>query len=222
MSSFHIAGHDLHLLDAPGSDTVHVVAGEMNGDDYGFSRIAFRPGDVVVDVGAHVGIVSIWLAQRNPQIKVIAIEPEPTNLAYLRANIAANHVDNVIVIPKAVTANGRSVQIARPPINSGGAGLYYDQVEGYATSQVGSETLDAIFAEHVPERCRLLKIDCEGAEHEILPATQVLSRVDWLAGEFHINSRLAAQGHSNDALVGHVAQFVNRDNIAVKCIAMGE
>jgi FkbM family methyltransferase len=222
MSSFHIAGDDLHLLDSPGSDTLDIVAKEMNSDDYGFSRIAFRPGDVVVDVGAHVGIVSIWLARRYPQIKVVAIEPEPTNLAYLRANIAANHADNVIVIPKAVTVDGRGVLIARPPINSGGAGLYYDEVEGYATSHVASETLDAIFAEHVPERCRLLKIDCEGAEHEILPATQVLSRVDWLAGEFHINSRLTAQGHSNDALVGHVAQFVNRDNIAVKCIWMGE
>lgn len=222
MSSVHVAGDDLQLLDSPDSNTLQIVADEMNCDDYAFSRIAFRPGDVVVDVGAHVGVVSIWLARRYPRIKVVAIEPEPTNLAYLRANVAANRVDNVIIIPKAVTADGRGVQIARPPINSGGAGLYYDKVEGYATSHVASTTLDEIFAEHVPGRCRLLKIDCEGAEHEILPATQVLTRVDWLAGEFHINRRLTAQGFSNEALVDHVARFVNRDNIAVKCIPMGE
>ena len=47
-------------------------------------------------------------------------------------------------------------------------------------------TLQAIFDRFLApgQRCRLLKIDCEGMEYEILPSP-VLDRVDFLAAEFH-------------------------------------
>jgi FkbM family methyltransferase len=219
---YDLAGTLLQIADAEGSETPRIVAIEMASDEYRLGQIRFEPGDVIVDVGAHVGMVAIWLAMRNPQVTVIAIEPEPLNLSHLRANIAANGVRNIVVVPLALTADRRMLPIARPPSNSGGAGCYYDQTDGYATSEVGSTTLDAIFEEFVPHHCRLLKVDCEGAEHEILPASQALRRVDWFAGEFHINSRLAARGHSNEALITLVAGHVDRDRMSVKTIHMGE
>ena len=222
MRAYDLAGTPLLIADAEGSNTAHTVATEMACDEYRLRRIRFEPGDVIVDVGAHVGMVAIWLALRNPQVTVIAVEPEPFNLSHLRANIAANGVDNIVVVPLALTADRRTLPMARPPDNSGGAGCYYDRTAGYATSQVHSTTLDAIFDQFVPGQCRLLKIDCEGAEHEILPASQVLARVDWFAGEFHVNSRLAAKGQSNEALVAFVARFIDRDRMSVKSINMGE
>jgi FkbM family methyltransferase len=92
-------------------------------DEYRLGRIRFEPGDVIVDVGAHVGMVAIWLALRNPQVTVIAVEPEPFNLSHLRANIAANGVDNIVVVPLALTADRRTLPMARPPSNSGGRRL---------------------------------------------------------------------------------------------------
>jgi hypothetical protein len=74
----------------------------------------------------------------------------------------------------------------------------------------------------VPGSCRLLKVDCEGAEHEILSTSQVLGRVEWFAGEFHINSRLAANGYSNQALFEFVARFIDRNRMSVKSIYTGE
>jgi hypothetical protein len=112
-----------------------------------------------------------------------------------------------------VTADRRTLSLARPPSNSGGAGGYYNLTDGYATSQVGSTTLDDIFDEYVPGSCRLLKVDCEGAEHKILSPSQVLGRVEWFSGEFHINSRLAANGCSNQALFEFVARFVDRNRM---------
>jgi FkbM family methyltransferase len=222
MHAYELAGTLLRIADAEGSDTPRIVAREMTNDEYGLGQIRFKPGDVIVDVGAHVGMVAIWLALRNPEVTVIAVEPEPLNLSHLRANIAANGVRNIVVVPLALTADRRRLPIARPPYNSGGAGCYYDQANGYATSEVGSTTLDAIFEEFVPDRCRLLKVDCEGAEHEILPASEALRRVDWFAGEFHINARLAAKGHSNEELVAHVAGFIHPDLISVVMLNMGE
>jgi FkbM family methyltransferase len=222
MHTYHFGDTRLILTDATGSSTTDIVASELYCDEYRLGRIPFEPGDVIVDVGAHVGMIAILLALRNPQATVIAVEPEPLNLAHLRTNIAANGAHNVIVVPLALTADGRSLHIARPPFNSGGAGCYYDQTEGYAISEVGSATLNDLFDRFVPGRCRLLKIDCEGAEHEILPASTVLERIDWFAAEFHVNSRLVAKGCSNTVLADFVTQFIPRDRISIKSINMGE
>jgi hypothetical protein len=83
-------------------------------------------------------------------------------------------------------------------------------------------TLDDIFAEHGLERCKLLKIDCEGSEHEILLSTGVLPRVEHLAGEFHINGRLRAQGHSIERLRAHCARFVPEARTHCVSVEMGE
>jgi len=150
LHTYDLAGTPLRILDAEGSDTARIVAMELANDEYQLRQIPFEAGDVIVDVGAHVGMVAIWLALRYPQITVIAVEPEPLNLSHLRTNIAAHGVNNIVVVPQAVTADRRRLSIARPPSNSGGAGCYYDQTAGYATSQVNSTTLDAIFDEFVP------------------------------------------------------------------------
>ncbi len=222
MRTFDLFGTRLTVEDAAGSSTTQIVATELLCDEYLLRQIAFAPGDVVIDVGAHVGMVALWLALRHPEITVVAVEPEPLNLAHLRRNVAANGAGNLIIVPLALTADGRSPAMARPPSNSGGAGLYYAEVEGYSFSQVASTSLDEIFARFVPQRCRLLKMDCEGAEHEILPACQNLWRVDWFAAEFHMNGRLAARGCSNDGLAEFVGRFIARDRISVKSIKMGE
>ena len=222
MHGYMLAGTPLRIVDAEESDAARIIALELANDEYRLGQLRFNPGDIIVDVGAHVGMVAIWLALRNPHVTVIAIEPEPLNLAHLRANIAANGAGNVVVVPLALTCDRRTLPIARPPRNSGGAGCYYDQTEGYACSEVASTTLDAIFDQFVPERCRLLKIDCEGAEHEILSASRALRRVDWFAGEFHINSRLAAQGRSIEALVALVEGFIDPGRMSVKAMNMGE
>jgi protein-L-isoaspartate O-methyltransferase len=56
-----------------------------------------RPGDTVVDIGAHEGYITCWLAQCvGPRGRVVAVEPNPENLGYLRRNVDLNdygHVD---------------------------------------------------------------------------------------------------------------------------------
>ena len=55
-------------------------------------------GDSVVDVGAHIGINTLYMAMRvGPAGHVIAVEPAPDNLDVLRRNIAVNRLDNVTV-----------------------------------------------------------------------------------------------------------------------------
>jgi len=58
--------------------------------------------DVFLDIGAHVGIYTVKLAQRVS--KVIALEPEPQNYRFLYRNILINHLnDKVIALPIAAS-----------------------------------------------------------------------------------------------------------------------
>jgi hypothetical protein len=70
--------------------------------------------------------------------------------------------------------------------NTGGATAVYDMPIGHHAASAESVTLDDVFARTLAEgqRCRLLKVDCEGAEYEILPSA-LLERVDFLSAEFH-------------------------------------
>ena len=64
--------------------------------------------DVVFDMGAHVGfytlVASAIVGSRG---QVVAFEPLPENLSYLREHLTMNHIDNVTVIDKAVTDHTR-------------------------------------------------------------------------------------------------------------------
>jgi FkbM family methyltransferase len=63
----------------------------------------FAPGDILFDVGANVGMYSIWAALTR-ETRVYAFEPESQNFALLNRNIFANRLgDRVTALPLAVS-----------------------------------------------------------------------------------------------------------------------
>ena len=101
-------------------------------------------------------------------------------------------------------------------------GGYHARREGYARSTADSITLDEIFDRYAIARCKLLKIDCEGAEHEILTNTSVLDGVEWLSGEFHSGELLESRGCTVEQLMGVVGARIAPGRIAVKSNRIGE
>lgn len=73
-------------------------------DEGEYSRFGVRvaDGDVVVDVGANIGLFSLWAHRQARDVRVVAIEPNPETLPYLRLNLASAGVD-AQVLPVAVT-----------------------------------------------------------------------------------------------------------------------
>tara|TARA_Y100000768_G_C23962839_1_gene676296 strand:+ start:417 stop:1235 length:819 start_codon:yes stop_codon:yes gene_type:complete len=55
-------------------------------------------GDVYFDIGANVGVFSIYPAKRFDDIKVFSFEPEASNLAYLKENIIENKISDKVMI----------------------------------------------------------------------------------------------------------------------------
>jgi polysaccharide biosynthesis protein PslF len=155
--------------------------------DYYLSQTAiFREGDTVVDIGAHVGVVSIYLAKKYPFIKIYAIEPEPSNYDCLKRNIELNGITNVIAINKAISRDGQKRTLYSDARDSSWATIDKDAASScrvLRTVQVDTVTLERLFQEYDIRHCRLLKMTAPGAIQESLQGFTRTGCVDLLCGE---------------------------------------
>lgn len=176
-----------------------------------------RPGDTVVDAGANVGTHTVPFAQAvGPAGRVHAFEPQGQVAEVLAANLALNGLDQVTVHQAALGAvDGRIVvphlDVGRE-LNLGGVSLgAFGPGDG---DEVPVQTIDDL---NLPE-CRLIKIDVEGMEADVLAgATATLRRCrpilyvenDRLPQIRPLLTALAEQGYRS---WWHVATFFNPDN----------
>ena len=208
----------MEIYDYASTGAANLIAKELSEEHYGLSKIPFNKGDVVIDIGGHIGIFSIYLAKLHPEITIYAYEPIPDNFHHFQKNIVHNDVSNIHVFNQAVTKDGRSMPMTvNFKHNSGGATATWDNQhldsDDFTEYTVESITLNSIFESYQIDRCRLLKIDCEGSEYEILLNTPYLDRIDFISAEFHTNEYLQAQGYSPDLLYDYCRQFIPADHI---------
>jgi FkbM family methyltransferase len=150
-----------------------------------------RPGDVVADVGANVGLYAVALARRVGAMgRVIAYEPDAGNAELLRRNVALNDVEGVVEVRQAAVGAERG----EIPFLSDRQQSRFDP-EG--PSQVSVVTLDEEL-----ERLALLKIDVEGFECAVLDGARSLladesRRPRRVFVEAHL-ARLPELGHTED------------------------
>ncbi len=215
----------LDIVDYATSSTPQIVRKEMIKNCYNIDSIKFSPNDVMIDIGAHVGIVSIYVAKKYPFVKIYAFEPIPDNYEHLTANLRLNDVYNVVPHNLAVTSDGRKFDmLVNFANNSGGAtGHLRDmRLSNHFYYVVDSIPFDNIFDNYDITACKLLKIDCEGTEHEIIRGTRYLNRIEYLSGEFHINNHLAEQGYSIETLITYCRKFIPDNKLKIKPIRMAE
>jgi FkbM family methyltransferase len=137
-----------------------------------FVQKFLRPGDVVLDVGAHVGIFSLLSASIvGTRGEVHAFEPVPANFAVLERNVRLNGFDNLIINRTAVGADKGQVTLGLPdvaPDNGASSGMYTVAGRGRPVTAL-VVTLDSYIDGRVGNRpIRLLKIDAEGSEPAVL------------------------------------------------------
>jgi FkbM family methyltransferase len=126
------------------------------------------PGDTFVDLGANVGVFSLYAAKAaGPQGCVLAIEPSPTMLERLRFNLAANGFRNVRIAPVAVGEARGEATFHTLPDAHGSASLL--KLPGSAAQMtVPVETLLALLQAHGIEQVDAMKVDIEGYEDRAL------------------------------------------------------
>src|SRR5208283_1915434 len=79
------------------------VGGTFEPNEFAFLDTVVRAGMNVVDAGANEGAYTLFLARKvGPTGRVVAVEPSAREVARLRANVAANKLSNVHVVPAAL------------------------------------------------------------------------------------------------------------------------
>jgi len=146
-----------------------------------------RPGDVFVDVGANVGYYTILGALRGSF--VVAVEPIPTTVAVLKANLRLNGITNVVVIDKCAWFESTRVKLKIPHGSYYGlASAFYNRDSKYIAYEVECIDLDKVLEKF--ENVKLVKIDVEGAECEVLKGMEKsLDKVKYMIVEISRNIR---------------------------------
>jgi FkbM family methyltransferase len=127
---------------------------------------AVRPGDRVLDLGANLGYYTLLLARRvGPAGRVYAVEPDPGNLALLRANVARHGYANVTVVDKAASDRAGPARLYKSGDNQGDHRLYEGD-EARPSVAVEAVRLDDVLPGAAP--LALVKMDVQGAEGRAL------------------------------------------------------
>ena len=134
-----------------------------------------RPGQVVVDVGAHIGLYTLKSAKDvGPNGRVISVEPDPQSFRILKDNIAQNHLDNVIVVNAALSdVSGQKQFFACTDPSLSGFELQPDALLREVTV-VRAMTLDELLRSCGISQVDWIKIDVEGAETKVLQGGRCL------------------------------------------------
>ena len=146
-------------------------------------------GDFIVDIGANVGVFTLFAATRSPHGYVFATEPVPEIYDFLRANVVANGLRNVKIFQYAVLDRPGHGYLWCDSRNVGGHSVFRARISSPATHQVPVEfiALEQLLSEAKVDRVNFLKIDCEGSEYPILlrASEETLRKVDRIALEYH-------------------------------------
>ena len=142
-------------------------------------------GDIVVDVGSHIGHHTLIAAKRvGPKGKVIAIEADPKNFEILNKNIELNKLnDNVVTMNNAASSKEEKIKLFTPEKDAGQT-IFNTIISTRVTHnekfiEVNANTLDNLLNENgiSVKEVNWIKIDVEGAELEVLKgAHNILSK----------------------------------------------
>ncbi len=122
-----------------------------------------------VDVGANIGFYSLSLANRFPQLHVLAVEPNPQTRAALEGQLAANALHQVAVEAHALSEHeGSAVLKGGDTGDSGKFSLRDSQGASQTDVVVKTMTLDTMLQKAEATAFDLLKIDVEGFEPAVL------------------------------------------------------
>jgi FkbM family methyltransferase len=138
---------------------------------------SFRKEDTMFDIGANIGQYSLYAALRHPGIRVIAFEPEYSNVHLLRDNVVQNKLEKQIQIYSVALSNHCGLTQLHLQDLTPGAALLTESKDTLQVTRTNHKviaregayamTLDAFCAETgISPQC--MKIDVDGTEIEIL------------------------------------------------------
>lgn len=133
-------------------------------DEVNLVRQLVRPGQIVLDVGANIGYYTLLVSRLvGAAGRVHAFEPDPSNVAILRRNLADNQCHNVMVHQVAVGNTDATIGLYRCADNAGMHRVYESVCCGDDAVDVRSVVLDQVMRDE--SQIDFIKMDIEGYEY---------------------------------------------------------
>jgi FkbM family methyltransferase len=128
-----------------------------------------KPGDVVLDVGAHIGSFTLKAAKEvGLEGRVVSFEPSSENFKLLTLNVNSNDYGNATLFNVAVGSAPGTAKLNLGSRKGTNSLLSDSGVENVGTEQVPIRTLDSVTDELKLSKVSFVKIDVEGFELEVL------------------------------------------------------
>ena len=172
--------------------------------DYFLSRIAFSDGDVVMDCGANIGELYLWFVLNGLSIRYVAFEPSPLEFSALRLNCPDAEGHNVALWNRNETltfylaSEDADSSVIEPAQHQGAIAVEARRLDDYITRPV-----------------RLLKLEAEGAEPEILEGIgEKLPLIDYIAADLGFE-----RGVERESTLAPVTNMLLRRNFSLVDVA---
>jgi len=158
------------------------------GGDHYFSYFKeIVPQSVMIDIGANIGTFTLYMAQKNKKLKIYCYEPDDENFKCLKENIEINQFHTIYPFNLAVGVKNKPVKIFAKENREMGTPGSSTIIRNSKFKTVNSTTLQNILNDNKIHECDLLKLDCEGAEYDILLSQEEDSfkRINTIILEYH-------------------------------------
>ena len=191
----------------------------VKNNEYLLDQFVNNDSKCFIDIGANCGVATIILAKQNPLSIIYSFEPDKQLFKILQNNIIKNNLTNVKTFNMAVSKDGvKELTLCLHPDYSGGNTTYSD-VDAFKSffnnRNINSYTVECISldkfidANNITE-IELLKIDCEGAEYDILYNSVFLKNkcIKNMVGEFHNLKYNTLVEHTGENLINYCKPFI--------------
>jgi len=128
-----------------------------------------EPSLTILDIGANVGCFSLFMASKYPEARIFAFEPMAKNFEMLKKNAGINASKQLSCISKAVFGHSGTLKLQYIPQEDFPTRASVFKYQSFWDSiDVPCISLSDIFQQNDIRQVDLLKLDCEGAEYDIL------------------------------------------------------
>lgn len=154
-------------------------------EEYKEEMFEIGKNDVLIDVGAHIGLFTLYASQFCRNGSIYAFEPFKENWDLFRENIQINNLTNINTLNCAVAGKKEKIRIYKNNKDDAAHSMYGN---GDNFSEIEAVTIcDIIDTQHIA-KCDLLKLDCEGAEYEIIKSIprEYFTKIEKICLEYHL------------------------------------
>ncbi len=152
-------------------------------NEYEIEKYCLKNDDIIIDIGAHIGLFSLLVSRSCPNGKIFSFEPIKKNFSLLNNNLELNKLKNIFPFNLAVSKESSKIKLFLD--NDDSAHSLFGKNNKFET--VESISLDKIFDTNNIDSCKILKLDCEGAEYEIIESLpkEYFNRIENIIMEYH-------------------------------------